>query len=113
MSNKKKYKVIDLFSGAGGFGLGFKMAEYDLCLSLEIDQWATDTLSENNRNGMIILKDDIRNYETQKAILDACKIAPDVVIGGPPCQGFSNAGSFKRKPNDPRNTLFKDFRQMG
>jgi DNA (cytosine-5)-methyltransferase 1 len=109
MSKRKKYKVIDLFSGAGGFGLGFKMAGYDLCLSLEIDQWATDTLSENNRNGMIILKDDIRNYENKKAILNACKNTPDVVIGGPPCQGFSNAGSFKRKPNDPRNSLFKDF----
>lgn len=109
MSNKKKYKVIDLFSGAGGFGLGFKMAGYNLCLSLEIDKWATDTLSENNKNGMIILKDDIRNYKTRKDILDACKTIPDVVIGGPPCQGFSNAGSFKRKSNDPRNSLFKEF----
>jgi len=109
MSKRKKYKVIDLFSGAGGFGLGFRMAGYDLCLSLEIDQWATDTLSENNDNGMIILKNDIRNYETRKTILNACKNTPDIVIGGPPCQGFSNAGSFRIKPNDPRNSLFKNF----
>jgi DNA (cytosine-5)-methyltransferase 1 len=109
MSKRKKYKVIDLFSGAGGFGLGFKMAGYNLCLSFEIDEWATDTLSENNDNGMIILKDDIRNYETKKSILNTCKNIPDVVIGGPPCQGFSNAGSFKRKPNDPRNSLFRYF----
>lgn len=109
MSKKKKYKVIDLFSGAGGFGLGFRMAGYDLHLSLELDKWATDTLSENNDNGMIILKDDIRNYETKKDILNACNTIPDVVIGGPPCQGFSNAGSFKRKSDDPRNSLFKDF----
>lgn len=109
MSRKKKYKVIDLFSGAGGFGLGFKMAGYELCLSLEIDKWAADTLSENNDNGMIILKDDIRNYETKKDMLEACNTIPDVVIGGPPCQGFSNAGSFKRKSADPRNPLFKDF----
>ena len=109
MSKKKKYKVIDLFSGAGGFGLGFKMAGYNLCLSLEIDKWATDTLSENKDNGMIILKDDIRNYKTKKSILNTCKNIPDVVIGGPPCQGFSNAGSFKRKADDPRNSLFKDF----
>jgi DNA (cytosine-5)-methyltransferase 1 len=109
MSKRKKYKVIDLFSGAGGFGLGFKMAGYKLCLSLEIDEWAADTLSENNDNGMIIFKDDIRNYETRQGILNICKNIPDVVIGGPPCQGFSIAGSFKRKPNDPRNSLFRDF----
>lgn len=109
MGRKKQYKVIDLFSGAGGFGLGFKMAGYELCLSVEIDEWATDTLAANNNNGMIILKDDIRNYETKTAILNACKVIPDVVIGGPPCQGFSNARSFKRKMNDPRNSLFKDF----
>jgi len=109
MTRKKKYNVIDLFSGAGGFGLGFRMAGYDICLSLEIDKWASDTLSENNKDGMIILQDDIRNYKTKKAILRVCKILPDVVIGGPPCQGFSNAISFKRDPNDPRNSLFKDF----
>ena len=109
MSKRKKYKVIDLFSGAGGFGLGFKMAGYNLCLSLEIDKWATDTLSENNDNGMVILKDDIRNYKKKRDILEACNTLPDVVIGGPPCQGFSNAGSYKRKHNDPRNSLFRDF----
>lgn len=109
MSKKKKYKVIDLFSGAGGFGLGFKMAGYDLCLSLEIDKWATDTLSENNKDGMFILQDDIRNYETKKDILETCTKIPDIVIGGPPCQGFSNAGSLKRDPGDSRNYLFKNF----
>jgi len=109
MSKRKKYKVIDLFSGAGGFGLGFKMAGYDLCLSLELDKWATDTLYENNEDGMIILQKDIRKYKTRKDILETCEKIPDVVIGGPPCQGFSNAGSFKRKSDDPRNSLFKDF----
>ena len=109
MSKKMKYKIIDLFSGAGGFGLGFKMAGYQRCLSLEIDEWATDTLSENNEDGMIIVQDDIRKYKTRKNILEACKNTPDVVIGGPPCQGFSNAISLKRDPNDPRNSLFMDF----
>lgn len=109
MGKINKYKVIDLFSGAGGFGLGFKMAGYDLCFSLEIDKWATDTLSENNKDGMLILQDDVRNYETKKDILEACKKIPDIVVGGPPCQGFSNAGSLKRDPNDPRNSLFRNF----
>ena len=85
------------------------MAGYNLCFSLEIDEWATDTLVENNKDGMIILRDDIRKYKAKKDILETCKNIPAVVIGGPPCQGFSNAFSFKRDPNDPRNSLFKDF----
>jgi len=109
MNRIKRYKVIDLFSGAGGFGLGFKMAGYNLCFSLEIDRWAADTLSENNKNGMFILQDNIRNYKTKKDIQETCTKIPDIIIGGPPCQGFSNAGSLKRDANDPRNFLFKDF----
>ena len=109
MNRRKKYKVIDLFSGAGGFGLGFKMAGYDLCFSLEIDKWATDSLSENDKDGMFVLQDDISNYKTKNDIFRTCTKIPDIVIGGPPCQGFSNAGSFKRDPSDPRNSLFKEF----
>lgn len=109
MSNTKEYKVLDLFSGAGGFGLGFKMAGYNVCVSLEIDKWATDTLYENNKNGMIILRDDIRHYKTRKEIRKACRNIPDVLIGGPPCQGFSPAGSLKRDLNDSRNSLFMYF----
>ncbi len=89
--------------------MGFKMSGYDVFFSLEIDKWATDTLLENQDDGMIILQDDIRKYKTKNDILDVCKKIPDIIIGGPPCQGFSNAGSFKRDSNDPRNLLFKDF----
>lgn len=108
MSQAKRYKVIDLFSGAGGFGLGFKMANYDLFLSLEIDQWASDTLRENNKDGMIILQEDIRRFKP-KDILQVCRFKPDIILGGPPCQGFSTAGSVRMDPSDPRNSLFKYF----
>jgi DNA (cytosine-5)-methyltransferase 1 len=103
-----KPTVIDLFAGAGGFGLGFKLAGYDVVFSLEIDKWAVDTLHTNNPN-MVVVQDDIRNYQSSTEIGSICQFAPDIVIGGPPCQGFSIAGPAKKDPKDPRNSLFKNF----
>lgn len=102
--------AIDLFAGAGGFGLGFEWGGFDVPFSLEMDAWASDTLSYNNP-GKLVLKDDIRNYSTRASILTACPFQPDIIIGGPPCQGFSIAGPAQKDVNDPRNTLFKNFAQ--
>ncbi len=108
MSEQKKYKIIDLFAGAGGFGLGFKMAGFDVVCSLEIDQWAADTLRVNHPN-MLVIQDDIRNYQTAANIQKICPYSPDIIIGGPPCQGFSIAGPAQKDPKDPRNSLFVNF----
>ncbi len=110
--NKAKYTVIDLFAGAGGFGLGFQLADdkYDLICSLEVDKWAVETLKANNTHNQIIIHGDIRKYNTTEKISEICPIQPDVIIGGPPCQGFSNA-SRKKDPSDPRNSLFKNYAQ--
>jgi DNA (cytosine-5)-methyltransferase 1 len=105
----KKYTVFDLFAGAGGFGLGFSMAGFDVRLSLEKDAWAVETLKENKPKNSIVIQDNIRNFNSKEKIIEVCQnIKPDIIIGGPPCQGFSWAGPTK-DPNDPRNTLFQDF----
>ncbi len=101
---------VDLFAGAGGFGLGFEMAGFNKSLSVEIDAWACDTLRHNNPLAQT-LQADIREYNSHQAIRLACPIKPDVIIGGPPCQGFSVAGPAKKDPNDPRNSLFTNFAQ--
>ncbi len=107
--NKKKRIVFDLFAGAGGFGLGFEMANYELGLSLEKDLWAVNTLKHNSIGKNKIICDDIRKFQTDESVLDLCSgNRPDVIIGGPPCQGFSLQGPTK-DPNDPRNSLFTDF----
>lgn len=111
MNNRKqKIKVLDLFAGAGGFGLGFRIANdnYKLICSLEVDKWAVDTLKANNIERQKIIQQDIREFKTDKQILSACPSKPDVIIGGPPCQGFSIAGPTK-DPKDPRNSLFKNY----
>lgn len=107
---KRKLKVLDLFAGAGGFGLGFRLTgdKYKVICSVEIDKWAVDTLKANNVEKQKIIHRDIREFKTKKQILSACPSKPDVIIGGPPCQGFSFAGPAK-DPNDPRNSLFKNF----
>jgi DNA (cytosine-5)-methyltransferase 1 len=108
---KRKIKVLDLFAGAGGFGLGFHLAEnFKVICSLEVDKWAVDTLRANNHEKQKIIQDDIRHFETAEQILAVCPLRPDVIIGGPPCQGFSYAGPIK-DPKDPRNSLFLNFVQ--
>lgn len=106
----RKIKVLDLFAGAGGFGLGFHLADenYKLICSLEVDKWAVETLTANNVTKQKIIQADIRKFRTKERILKACPSKPDIIIGGPPCQGFSYAGP-KKDPKDPRNSLFKNY----
>jgi DNA (cytosine-5)-methyltransferase 1 len=100
--------AIDLFAGAGGFGLGFALAGFSVPFSLEVDAWACDTLQHNHPQ-MRVVRGDIRDYSTRESISAICPQRPDVLIGGPPCQGFSIAGSAQKDPDDPRNTLFMHF----
>ena len=104
-----KYSVIDLFAGAGGFGLGFHLCEYDLVLSLEKDDWAIKTIKVNQINSQKVIHSDIKKFRSKKDIKKVCDKNPDIIIGGPPCQGFSIAGIKKRDSNDVRNLLFKYF----
>ena len=104
MNNKKT--VIDLFCGAGGFSLGFNMAGFEVTGGLEIDKWASETFKKNNPKAELIT-DDISHISDSE--LKYIFNRPDVILGGPPCQGFSiankNAGDIK----DPRNSLFMEF----
>lgn len=105
---RRPLEVVDLFAGAGGFGLGFLLAGHNLGCSLEIDQWAADTLRQNNP-GRLVVQADIRQFQTPEHIQDIYSLRPDVIVGGPPCQGFSVAGPANKDPKDPRNALFRDF----
>lgn len=101
----KKYTTLDLFAGAGGFGLGFQLAGFEPICSLEYDKWAADTLKENNNHR--IINEDILKYKTKQDIFTLVDSKPSIIIGGPPCQGFSNAG--KKKVNDVRNKMYLEY----
>ncbi len=104
----KKNKVIDLFSGAGGFSVGFEKAGFDIVAAVEYDKQIAETYSYNHPNTAMYAMDIKNAVET----VDFTKFNADVIIGGPPCQGFSMAGARIRKNNfidDPRNYLFKYY----
>jgi len=103
---KEKYTVIDLFCGCGGLSSGFSKADYDITLG--IDHWkdAISTFNHNHDKPVGIVADLFN--ETPKTISDKSGVLKaDVIIGGPPCQGFSIAG--KRVIDDERNQLYKSF----
>ena len=105
----KKYTYIDLFAGAGGMSLGFDNAGFKNLLAVEFNKDFAETYKKNfPRHNLIV--DDIKNV-TEKQIYDIIKSEKvDVIIGGPPCQGFSIAGNIGRNfIDDDRNRLFKEF----
>lgn len=103
------YKYIDLFCGAGGLSLGFDKAGFDNVFSVEYNNNFAKTYKRNFPNHHLIV-DDIKNIDNENIIKNTCNTPVDVVIGGPPCQGFSIAGNIGRTfLDDDRNQLFKEF----
>lgn len=94
-------KLISLFSGAGGLDLGFEKAGYEIVIANEFDKGIWETY-ENNHKAKLI-KGDIRSI-TEADFPDNI----DGIIGGPPCQSWSEAGAL-RGINDDRGKLFYDY----
>jgi DNA (cytosine-5)-methyltransferase 1 len=100
--------VIDLFSGAGGLSLGAARAGFTIRGAVDIDPWANATHKKNFPN-TIHLSTSISDL-TGPILRNSFNLDNgdlDGIIGGPPCQGFSNIG--RRNENDERNNLFVDF----
>lgn len=100
---------IDLFCGAGGFSLGFDRAGFDNVFSVEIDHRICETY-RRNFPGHHLIESDIADLDDDsvRELVNGRHV--DVVIGGPPCQGFSMAGNIGRKfLDDERNSLFREF----
>lgn len=103
------YKYIDLFCGAGGLSLGFDNANFENIFSVEFDPDFAKTYSRNFPNHKLIIND-IKNIDNERVKELVGSNDVDVIIGGPPCQGFSIAGNIGRTfIDDERNRLFKEF----
>ena len=93
-------KLLSLFSGAGGLDLGFERAGFEIIAANEYDKTIWETYEKNHKAKLI--KKDIRE------ILSDELPKSDGIIGGPPCQSWSEAGSL-RGINDPRGKLFYEY----
>lgn len=101
-----KYSVIDLFAGAGGLSLGFSQTgKFDIKVAVEKDPYARATYLRNHKNTE--LADDVCDIDYGNIIEKYGQI--DVVIGGPPCQGFSNANRQKNHAISLNNRLVKEY----
>lgn len=96
--------AIDLFAGCGGLSKGFMDAGFDIIVGVDNDQAALNTFAKNH-NGAVALNADLSQQETFDEIKKiAGKREIDVIIAGPPCQGFSLTGP--RNFDDKRNKLY-------
>lgn len=107
-----EFKVLDTFAGAGGFSLGFQMAGASIVGAIEKDAWACETFQFNHPN-VKVLNCDITKLTDEELLDSYGTYKPNVVLGGPPCQGFSICNKNHGDPKDPRNSLFKEFIRVG
>ena len=101
---KRKYTSLDIFAGAGGLSLGALQAGIDVSIAVEMDKFAAETYKHNHPNARVIC-DNISDVSTDTLRKNSFFI----IMGGPPCQGFSLSNTRSRNLDNPKNFLFKEF----
>jgi DNA (cytosine-5)-methyltransferase 1 len=117
--------IVDLFAGAGGLTEGFRQANYEAVVAVEFDRWAARTYVANFGDHILacpIEGVEVRRYrdrlEWAGADVEGHQIVRetphvDVMVGGPPCQGFSPLGRMNDwEKNDPRNKLWRHYARI-
>lgn len=107
-------KVFDLFCGTGGFSKGMensKRANFDVKFGIDVLPASVETFKLNHQSGIGICRDirQVRRHEVEE-MTGVKRDQLDVLVGGPPCQGFSSIRPFRSsKEDDPRNSLFEEY----
>lgn len=113
-SGARPLRAVSLFCGAGGFCEGVRLAGFDIVSAVEIDTDAARTHKANFPEVSLFEGDICRFLHDRQpaapAEMAACRAPLDLVVGGPPCQGFSQIGP--RDPEDPRNQLYRQFTRV-
>ncbi len=103
---EQEYTVIDLFAGVGGLSLGFEKEGFNVVLANEYDESIANAYIKNRSNVNMIIEDITKL--SVKDVFSNYNNKTTVVIGGPPCQGYSQKGQ-RKSINDERNFLFRYF----
>ena len=106
MNNNSSLTVLDLFCGCGGLSLGFQQAGFNVKLGIDAWEDAIKTFNFTHKSAKGIVAD-LFSISPQEISKTTGFDTVDIIIGGPPCQGFSIAG--KRMIDDERNQLYKSF----
>lgn len=104
--NKKIYNVLDLFCGCGGISEGFRLAGFKIVGGIDFNEYATITFKHNFKKSKVH-NVDIAKFPDEQ--IDEEYSDVDVIVGGPPCQGFSSANRWQKETEDPRNKLFFEY----
>ncbi|MEG0834820.1 MAG: DNA cytosine methyltransferase [Christensenellaceae bacterium] len=108
VKEKKMYNILDLFAGAGGLSLGFvQQGNFNIVGVIENNENALMTYQKNHSSDDFMIERDIRTVDFKSFREKIGNV--DVIIGGPPCQGFSNANRQKTKFISMNNALVKRY----
>lgn len=106
-SSERTLTVVDLFAGAGGLSEGFRQAGFKVLAGSDNDPDAMATYALNFPEAQSIVGD-IRQPSIKEQVLAVARRA-SVLVGGPPCQAFSQVRNHTRMIDDPRNSLYREF----
>ena len=101
-------KVLDLFCGCGGISSGFHQNGFNIVGGIDFDKDSVDTFSSNFPKSKALCAD-LSSFSEKNIIKEFGSLNVDIIVGGPPCQGFSNANRWQKEMEDPRNMLFNEF----